>query len=475
MQIGVVLVYFAVCILIGFIYRKIGLENESHFWVAGRQIGVFIGALAMGSAYMSANAFVGAAGMGYQSGLPFVFTVTGMCGLGFIVAQILVATPLARRAIDFTITDYLVERYQSTILKVAVPIIIVILMTLYIVPQLKASGLVMEPLFNMPYTWGVIITGIIFILYVSLGGMWAVTMTDAIQAAIMFVALVGLGCVTFLSNPKEILSLAFSNNPGLGSLGLPLLSYVGAGVLWFFGVAGLPHLIMRIYTAKGESIARKTLIAGVVYFNLFYLAGVVLVTIVASAMFPGLTDPDNATIYVMTLAPTFLQALVSAGLLAAVMTTTDALLITVSATISHDLYKKLINPKASQKTVINVGKISTWVIGAIGIWLALQDVGLINIMVAGAIGIASSSIAMPLILGINWSRPGRLAGEAGVIGGFLVSFILYVLKLVPPMSEAIFGVTTSAVLMVIITLLSSKPSQEISDSFIKSTSSTSEK
>jgi len=457
-EIIVVVLYFIGMLLIGFLYRAKAKGSAEGYFVANREIGPFVGALAMASAYMSANAFMGIAGMGYKFGLPFVFTVIGMCGIGFIVAEAMVATPLARRAKDFSLSDYLSERYGSRLISWLVPIITIILMTTYIIPQLKASALILNKLVSIPYVWGVLITGAIYVLYVSMGGMWAVTITDVAQALIMAGAMIILGCYTFfvLNSPGEMISLAMANNPKLGGLGLPKLSYVGAGFLWFFGVVGLPHLIMRVFTAKGERVARRTLLYAVIYFDLFYLLGVSLVTIVGSALFPKLADPDNCTLYVATLMSPFFQGLICAGLLAAVMSTTDALLITTSAAVSHDIYQKLINPGTSQERVVLIGNIAVWAVGIAGVIGALKPPALINIIVAATIGTAASSFAMPLILGIYWKGATKLAGEVGILGGFIVSFGLYLGKVVPPMSEAIFGISASGLVMIVISLIQRK-------------------
>jgi SSS family transporter len=453
MQITIIFLYFLMCIAIGYAFRKRGIDSESGYLVAGRMIGPIVGGLSMAASYMSAAAFMGIAGMGYKFGLPFIFTAVAMCGIGFVVAQVLIATPLARRASDFTITDYLTERYESQLIRVLTPIIVVILLATYGIPQLMASGMAVSKIVGMSFPWAVVLSAVIFVLYVSLGGMWAVSITDAVQAAIMLVAMVFLGCWTFfvIGDTGEILKAAFENNKILGGFGLPKISYLGAGFLWFFGVVGLPHLVMRIFTARGERVARQTLLNSVIYFNIFYYLGVFLVAIVGSAKFPGLVKPDQCVLRVMELVHPIMQGLLTAGLIAAVMSTTDTLLITISAAISNDLYYRLISPDASQRRVVMVGKISVWVLGAIIAYLATQNIQMILIIVGAVIGTAASTFAMPLILGIYWKDAKKLAGELGVIFGFVVCFGLYLLKLVPPMSEAVFGVIVSALVMVVVT------------------------
>jgi len=454
-QIVTIFGYFFMCLAIGYALRKRGADTETGYLVAGRMIGPIVGGLSMAASYMSAAAFMGVAGMGYKFGLPFIFTVVAMCGMGFIVAQILIATPLARRAKDFTVTDYLTERYGSQFIRVVTPIIVVILLATYGIPQLKASGMAVSKIVGISLPWAVIISALIFVVYVSIGGMWAVSITDAVQAAIMVVAMVFLGCWTFfvIGQPGELLTAAFANNKILGGFGLPKISFIGAGILWFFGVVGLPHLVMRVFTARGEIVARKTLLHSVIYFNIFYFFGVYLVAIVGSAKFPGLTRPDQCVLRVMELVHPVMQGILTAGLIAAVMSTTDTLLITISAAISNDLYYRLINPQASQRKVVMVGKISVWVVGAVVAYLAIQEIRMILILVGAVIATASSTFAIPLIFGIYWKDATKLAGELGVVFGFVVCFGLFLLKWVPPMSEGVFGVAASALVMIVVTYL----------------------
>lgn len=117
--------------------------------------------------------------------------------LGFPLASILVAKPL-RNFGQFTITDFLAFRFPHPVVRYTVPSLIVVSFTVYIVAQMKAAGIAAEALLGLPYNQAVTLSALVFVLYISIGGMLAVTWTDVVQGALMLAVVLGISVLIVL-------------------------------------------------------------------------------------------------------------------------------------------------------------------------------------------------------------------------------------------------------------------------------------
>lgn len=105
--------------------------------------------------------------------------------VGFVVAAILVAKPM-RHVDAYMITDVFDFLYRDRRINLLVPIVVILAFVLYMVAQLKAAGVVTEYLLGIGYLPAVVVIGLIFIAYVSLGSMWAIAVTDILQGELIW-------------------------------------------------------------------------------------------------------------------------------------------------------------------------------------------------------------------------------------------------------------------------------------------------
>tara|TARA_B100000282_G_scaffold281486_1_gene243478 strand:+ start:68 stop:676 length:609 start_codon:yes stop_codon:yes gene_type:complete len=167
--------------------------------------------------------------------------------------------------------------------------------------------------------------------------------------------------------------------------------------------------------------------------------------------------------------PYVISGLVAAGGLAAAMSTADGLLLAIANALSHDLYYKIIDPKADTKTRLVVARIMLVVIGAAGAFVASMKLTGILGAVAWAFCFANSGLFFPLVLGVWWKRANRAGAIAGMIGGFAAgAWYLYMVQFggmtpwagIDGLRFGMIGMPVSLVLMVVVSLMTEEPDAE---------------
>lgn len=445
-----VLIYLIVCIGIGvFASRKV-LVSRDEYWVAGRRIGTLVNAMAIMAALASGGSIIGVMGLAYGRGIPYTLALFAGAVIGFPLASILVARPL-RNFGKFTITDFLVFRFPHKIIRLAVPVVIVVSFTAYIVAQMKAAGITASVLLGIPYDTAVSIATIVFILYVSIGGMVAITWTDVIQGILMLSVVLGAASmmVIRLGLPMKIISQATARAPEIGEvMQQPFGSYLGSFVIWAAAISIIPHIIMRVLSAKNVKSARLSLNLAMLIYSMMIIAAVLIIVPVGKMHFPALKDADTIFLKVMESEfPPFIRGLAVAAVLAAVMSTTDALLLACSSAISHDLLGGIIEKRLNRKAAGWVTVAIPWLIGLLAMFFAYSPPALITEFYSAAIGMLSAALFVPTIAGLWWKKA-NLSGAIAALGvGLCVYLVGHFAPGSPPLSAILFALPSSALAM----------------------------
>ncbi|MBU8906941.1 sodium:solute symporter family protein [Desertibacillus haloalkaliphilus] len=473
-ELSIMIIYLLFLIGLG-LYSQRRISNSGSgvddYYVAGRSIGTGVNSLAMLAALGSGGSFMAGAGTIWNLGFPFLAWMTVGSIVGFAISSILVAKPL-RQSRKFTVSEFINDRYGGAFFKMAIPIVIIIGSAMYLMSQMTAGGLIASYVTGLTYEWGLIIIVLVFIFYVSLGGMLAVTWTNVLQGAMMvfLIAAIIFGAITNLPMPwSEFVVSATNENPALGAVGVtvPIAAYIGAFVTWAAAVCVTPHLVMRIFTATDVRSAKLSLNISMLIYGLLMLGAALIIVPFIPLLGTSVLESHASDMWMLLIADQFfgpvVMGIITAGIMAAVMSSTDALLLAVSSAFAYDLYKGVINPKASQKKILRVSMMFTWVIGIVVMLLTLNPPAFLIVLYTAAVGFMVSALFSPLVLGIWWKRANRTGAIAGLVVGATSFFVSFFVLTLPYNSEILVSLPLSLITMMVVSKLTEQPSQEMID------------
>ncbi len=465
-----VVLYLLGCIGIGVFASKKVLGSRDEYWVAGRRVGTVVNAMAIMASLASGGSIIGVMGLAYSQGIPATLALFAGAVLGFPIASLLVARPL-RNFGRYTITDFLAFRYPSAVVRYLVPMLIVIAFTVYIVAQMKAAGITANALLGIPYETALTLATVVFILYVSIGGMIAITWTDVIQGLLMLTVILGTAVfmVWRVGSPFELMRQATSVAPELGQVThRPVSSYLGYFVIWATAIPVIPHIVMRVFTAKDARSARLSLNLAMLGYSVMILAACLAIVPVGKLNFPGLVDADQVFLKVMESEfPPFLRGIAVAAVLAAVMSTTDALLLACSSAIAHDLLGNVLRDRVSDNALAAVRIGSAWAVGILALCWAFSPPELISQFYTAGVGILSSSLFVPTIAGLWWKRANLVGGVSSLSVGALSYGLVQSGILGIGIAPILVSLPASALAMVLGGMLGRRDSRDMLDSIEK--------
>lgn len=452
--------YLVAITVIGILYRRRAAESSADYWVAGRKMGTVITGLALYSALFSGAAYLGVPGLLYARGFTYFAAFgAGVTG-GLLPALVLFARPLARSRC-LTVPVFLTRRFPGRAMAICTPIILLLASAPYAVAQLRGGGELMEATLNVPASWGVVLTGVIVVLYVSAGGMWASIVTDVVQTVMMVGGffLVTVAVMFTVGSPSSLFTTAQAASESFVDVVDSPLALFGIFSTWVFGVAATPWALVRFLTTIGERQARRAIVGTAGLFALFWFVWTPIIGMAALTLAPELENP-NAAIFVVingALGP-ILGALVVAAVFAAVMSTLDSVLLICGSSIAEDLVRGVIRPHVSERSLIWISTAAVATTGIIVVVVAVFSSGLVALIAAAAVGALASAFFAPLGLGIWWAGANTYGALSGMIGGVALYAVLFFGKFVPAFTETAISVVFSALAVVLVSLVTKQPS-----------------
>lgn len=465
---GALFVYFAICIAMG-IYSgyKSKKMSSRDFLTGGGGVGWLINGVCVFAAFNSGGALMGNFGTSYSGGWGFQVTANAGAAVGMFLCAFFVAKPLRNLRIA-TVAEYLGHRFQSKLIGVLVPLVVMGTMTAYAVAQMKVAGMLGEKILNVPYAWGIFIMGVVFIFYTAFGGMKSITMTDAFQGFLMLfvLTLAGILSASYFGGLGELYSTAVSLRPEWATnttAKFPWISFLGIFLTWSFVNSCLPHTVMRVFTAKDEKSGRMALSFGSFLISFFVIVAIIFITAAAVIINKGGVPAagfDYVFITVIdTIFPQWFAAIVYAGVFAAVMSSISGMLLAIASSVSYDMVHTLA-PNTPDKTVRKLTTGAIVVFGILSMILALNPPELLTILYASAMGMLASSIAPAVLLGLWWKRTTRQGALAGIAGGAITFMYLFIWGNMPSVSQVVIALPLSIVLTIVVSLLTPAPTDE---------------
>ncbi|MFL5806792.1 MAG: sodium:solute symporter family protein [Roseiflexaceae bacterium] len=510
------------------IYAVIGVTSRvqtlDDYYVAGRRIPAFFNGMAIGADWMSAASFISMAGtlwlLGYE-GLAYIMGWTG----GYVLLALLLA-PYLRKFGQYTIPDFVAARYEGPRARVVAAFIGIIVSFTYVTAQVTGVGIIMSRFLGVNYLAGVMI-GLGAVLFCSyLGGMRAITWTQVAQCIILLLAY--LAPVTILSLrltgvplPQIMYGEALQQITRLEAAQGISNAYVtpfNNWTMWNFlalmlclmlGTAGMPHILVRFYTVPDVGAARRSVGWAMLFICLLYFTAPayaafsrweILQNVVGKPItavpewatnwsnaglltikdlngdsilqFDELKiDPDLVVLATPEIAnlPHTVAALVAAGGLAAALSTADGLLMVIASALAHDVYARTINPGASTRERLLVGRVLILLAAVAAAFAATRRLAIIVQLVAWAFSFAASTFFPILVLGIFWKRANGNGAIAGMLAGLAVTLLYMLMNAWDPslnilgitnVAAGVFGVPVNFLVTYVVSKLTGPPSPE---------------
>ncbi|UCC12112.1 MAG: sodium/proline symporter [candidate division WOR-3 bacterium] len=466
----VFLLYLAGMVIVGIVTARLASKSLDDFILGGRKMWTPVIALSEKGTDMSAWLLIGLPGQAFKMGIGALWAGIGVW-LGSLFNWLVIATPLRKLAGKYnalTLPDYFESRFNDTshLLRITSSILIVFFFTLYVSAQVVGAGKILASTFQIPNVVGMLIGLSIILFYTMMGGFIAESWTDFFQGIIMVIALV-LMCVvaivTFGGLGNIVAQISAIDSKAVlmsaGESGTALyLGLILGGLAIGFGYAGQPHIVMRYMALQGTKEVKKAAIIAMTW-TTFAVSAAILLGFFAIPLLRGeITDPEHVTLaFAARILPGWLVGFILAAATAAMMSTVDSQLLVATSAVTEDIYRKLINPAASQKYLVRLARIFTVVIAVIAFILGLSAEQAVYWLVLYAWGGLAASFGPPLIMSLLWRRTTRTGVFAGMITGAITIVVWYNIPVLKAfLYELIPGFVLSLVVTVLVSLVTKR-------------------
>jgi solute:Na+ symporter, SSS family len=406
------------------------VRGPADFFVAGRKLTWPYIAATMLASNIGAGATVGATGLAYQQGVSAWFW-NGSAALGSLVLAFVVGPRMWRLASErgyLTVGDFLEDRYGQSV-RVIIASLIWIGALFILAGQLLLGAAVFSVVAGMPKWAGVLIGGAAMTGYFSAGGLLSSVGVSAVQLVVKFtgfaiaipILLAAAGGLDAIAGTPDLPATFFDPLFSAGaSSGFTLLLLSGPN----FIVS--PGLVQKTYGADGPAAVRRGVGANAIALGIFAFLPVFL-GLAARALYPGIEERDLVlpTLLLHGL-PVWLGALALAAVFSAEVGACEAILFMLSTSLSQDLYKRVVNRRASPGQVLRVARIAALVGGSAGMLLAIFVVSEIIDALTVFYSIIGATLLVPVVGGLfvprARTRDALVAIATGMIAFLIIRF-----------------------------------------------------
>ncbi|MFR8003379.1 MAG: sodium/proline symporter PutP [Hydrogeniiclostridium sp.] len=497
--------YMIAVIGIGLAFARRANKNSEAYFLGGRSLGPWVTAMSAEASDMSGWLLMGLPGVAYWCGIAdAAWTAIGLA-VGTYINWLITSKRLRRYSEKagnaITLPEFFSNRFheKNKVVMTVAALFILIFFTVYAASCLVTCGKLFSTLFGLDYVAMMIVGAVFVLIYTIIGGFLAESASDFMQAVVMICALViilvtgtaaagGLGAVIENANSipgfLEFFGIAIpttvdgvqqvvNGTPQFGEAASYSPLSIVSCLAWGLGYFGMPQVLLRFMAIRTEhELTRSRRIATV--WVVISLIIAVSIGVVGRVLYPDalLTEPSAENIFILlstNLLPPVLAGLVMAGILAATISSSDSYLLIAASAFSKNIYQGLLHKKASDKQVLNISRITLLLITAIAIVIALDENSVIFTIVSFAWAGFGATFGPLMLLSLFWKRVNRAGAIAGMISGGSMVFIWNLL--VRPLGglwdvyELLPAFLVSCLVIVVVSLLTAPPSEEIQREF----------
>ena len=501
-----ILIYFIVVLTIGFIYAKRSNSSTSEYFLGGRKVGPWFTALSAEASDMSGYLLMGMPGLAYFCGASDVgWTAIGLA-IGTYLNWLLVAKRLRKYSVvandSITLPGFYSNRFHDdkNIIATVAAVIILIFFCVYCGSCFVTCGKLFNSLFGWDYSVMMVFGALIVFLYTMVGGYFSVVATDFVQGCLMFFALVVVffGSVTmaggientaaFLSDIPGYLSMTTMATPEVNAEGVqqvaggqPLfgvpaeygLLTIISTMSWGLGYFGMPQVLVRFMGIRNENEVKTSRRIAIVWV-IISMAAAVMIGMIGRAIVPidFLTNSSAESIFIklsQIMLPSFFCGLVVSGILAASMSSASSYLLITGSSVAENIFRGVFKKNATDNQVLIVSRITLAAVLLFGIFVAWEEDSVIFQVVSYAWAGLGASFGPLTLFALYWRRTTKQGAIAGMIAGAAMVLIWH--NLIKPMG-GVFGIyellpafLCSCLAIVVVSLLTKEPEQEVLDEF----------
>lgn len=447
-------------------------RTTADFYTAGGGITGFQNGLAIAGDYMSAASFLGISAQIFSDGYDGL-----IYSIGFLVGWPIILFLLAERLRNlgrYTFADVASFRFAQPPVRLFAALSTLSVVLFYLIAQMVGAGQLIKLLFGLPYTYAVVIVGVLMTLYVLFGGMIATTWVQIIKAVLL------LGCATFMAlavlasfgfSPDALFARAVQVKTdmaasagatpaeaaergrsimGPGNFIKDPISAISFGIALMFGTAGLPHILMRFFTVPDAQAARKSVLWATGWIGYFYILTFIIgfgaiVLVGTDARF---LDPEGALRGGGNMAAIHLADAIGGNLFlgfvcavafATILAVVAGLTLSGASAVSHDLYASVIRKgRATSEEELRVSRRTVLALAVAAILLGiLFEKQNVAFMVSLAFALAASGNFPVLLLSVLWKDCTTKGVVAGGTLGVVLALTLTILS--PAIWVNVFG------------------------------------
>jgi sodium/proline symporter len=500
--------YLIAVVVIGVVFARRANENTENYFLGGRGLGPWVAAMSAEASDMSGWLLMGLPGVAYWIGAAdATWTAIGLLA-GTYINWLVVAKPLRRYSTlagnSITIPEFLSNRFKEQKSKpvlIIASLMILIFFAVYTGSCFVTGGKLFAQLFGAPYLPMMLLGAFVVILYTLLGGFLAESMSDFVQGIVMICALVAVlalavvraggfgelfgrireypGFLTFFGMADPVLD---ANNVQTVTNGVPVFGAakpygfltIISTLSWGLGYFGMPQVLLRFFAIRRSSeITRSRRIATI--WCAISLAAAVLIGLVGRALYPASPElltsggAEGVFITISMLFPPLIAGIMMAGILAAVMSSSDSYLLIASSALSKNIYQGILKKDASDDRIMFVSRLALIGIALVGVIIAIDQNSKIFTLVSFAWAGFGAAFGPLVLFSLFWKRTTHAGAVAGMASGGGMVF-LWKLALKPlggafGIYELLPAFLLSCAAIVIVSLATRAPSREIQDEF----------
>ncbi|MBR1969893.1 MAG: sodium/proline symporter [Clostridia bacterium] len=489
-------IYMLAVVGIGIYFAKKANKNAESYFLGGRTLGPWVAAFSAEASDMSGWLLMGLPGLAYWSGL----ASAGWTAIGLFVGTyfnwLIVSKRLHKYSVKLdaiTIPGFFSKRFheKNKIILIIASLFIIIFFTVYAGQCLASCGKLFVNLFDLGYHEMMIAAAIFVLLYTFLGGFLAESASDFMQAVVMIIALVVIfvlavfnagGWAEVISNAKSydgFFSLIKTATPStteanaFGAAEPYTFLSICSCLAWGLGYFGMPQVLLRFMGIRdGKELTRSRRVACIWLF--ISMTAAVLIGIVGRSV-AGISYLSNAeaeNIFIDTATaflPPIFAGFACAGILAASISSSDSYLLISTSALAENIYHGIIKKNASDKEIMWVSRISMAIITIIAMIIAWDSNSTIFGITSFAWAGFGATFGPLMLFSLFWKKTSYAGAIAGMLSGGIMVFVwkLAIAKLggIFAIYELLPAFIISSIVIYVVSLLSKKPSSEITDEF----------